>query len=210
MQADQKKLIDIEQNPDSALMLATELFHLGKVFIYPTDTIYGLGGNPFDEFVIKRITEIKGRDQKKQFIWLLPDFEKVLNYVEIKFENHLEFLQKIWPAPVTAILNLNERTKAITNLETAAIRIPQNDFCLKFLKEISRPLISTSVNRSGNDPINQIEQIITDFSQVVDAIIFSSQTQEKTSSTILDLTSEQPRLIREGSIKFVELLQKFS
>lgn len=210
MQADQKKLINIDENPDLALMLATELFHSGKIFIYPTDTIYGLGGNPFDDGVVKKIADIKGRDDKKQFIWLLSDFENVMNYTEIIFENHLEFLQKIWPAPVTVILNLNERTIEITNQETAAIRIPQNDFCLKFLKEISRPLISTSVNRSGNDPVYQIEQIISDFSQDVDAIIFNSQPSEKISSTIIDLTSEQPRLIREGSIKFVELLQKFS
>jgi len=210
MQADQKKLINIEENPDLALMLATELFHSGKIFIYPTDTIYGLGGNPFDDGVVKKIADIKGRDEKKQFIWLLSDFENVMNYTEIVFENHLEFLQKIWPTPVTVILNLNERTKEITNQETAAIRIPQNDFCLKLLKEISRPLISTSVNRSDNDPVNQIEQIIRDFSQDVNAIIFNSQPSEKISSTIIDLTSSQPRLIREGSIKFVELLQKFS
>ncbi len=210
MQVDKKKLINIQENPDSALMQAAELFHSGKVFIYPTDTIYGLGGNPFDEFVVTRISDIKGRDEKKHFIWLLSDFENVMNYTEIIFENHLEFLQKIWPAPVTIILNLNERTKEITKQETAAIRIPQNDFCLKLLKEISRPLISTSVNRSGNDPVNQIEQIITDFSQDVDAIIFSSNQPEKSFSTIIDLTSANPRLIREGSIKFVELLQKFS
>ena len=210
MQADQKKLINIDENPDLALMLATELFHSGKIFVYPTDTIYGLGGNPFDDGVVKKIADIKGRDEKKQFIWLLSDFENVMNYTEIVFENHLEFLQKLWPAPVTVILNLNERTKTIANQETAAIRIPQNDFCLKFLKEISRPLISTSVNRSGRDPVSQIEQIINDFSQDVDAIIFSSQPSEKISSTIIDLTSSQPRLIREGSIKFVELLQKFS
>jgi len=210
MQADQKKLINIDENPDLALMLATELFHSGKIFIYPTDTIYGLGGNPFDDGVVKKIADIKGRDEKKQFIWLLSDFENVMNYTEIVFENHLEFLQKLWPAPVTVILNLNERTKTIANQETAAIRIPQNDFCLKLLKEISRPLISTSVNRSGRDPVSQIEQIINDFSQDVDAIIFSSQPSEKISSTIIDLTSSQPRLIREGSIKFVELLQKFS
>ena len=210
MQADQKKLINIDENPDLALMLATELFHSGKIFVYPTDTIYGLGGNPFDDGVVKKIADIKGRDEKKQFIWLLSDFENVMNYTEIVFENHLEFLQKLWPTPVTVILNLNERTKTIANQETAAIRIPQNDFCLKLLKEISRPLISTSVNRSGRDPVSQIEQIINDFSQDVDAIIFSSQPSEKISSTIIDLTSSQPRLIREGSIKFVELLQKFS
>ena len=210
MQGDQKKTINIEENPDLALMLAVELFRSGKVFIYPTDTIYGLGGNPLDDLVVKRINEIKGRDEKKHFIWLLSDIEKVLNYAEIVNENHLEFLQKIWPAPVTVILNLNERTKEVVKQETAAIRIPQNDFCLKLLKEISRPLISTSVNRSGNDPINQIEKIINDFSQDVETIFFSSQAQGNVYSTIIDLTSEQPKLIREGSIKFVELLQNFT
>jgi len=210
MQGDQKKTINIEENPDLALMLAVELFHSGKVFIYPTDTIYGLGGNPLDDLVVKRINEIKGRDEKKHFIWLLSDIEKVLNYAEIVNENHLELLHKIWPAPVTVILNLNERTKEVVKQETAAIRIPQNDFCLKLLKEISRPLISTSVNRSGNDPINQIEKIINDFSQDVETIFFSSQAQGNVYSTIIDLTSEQPKLIREGSIKFVELLQNFT
>jgi len=210
MQTDQKKIINIDENPESALILAAELFHAGKIFIYPTDTIYGIGGNPFDENVVKRIADIKGRDEKKQFIWLISDFENLMNYVDVIYETHLDFLQKIWPAPVTVILHLNERTKAIINQDTIAVRIPQNDFCLKLLKEISRPLISTSVNRTGENPLNEIDKIVNNFLQDVDAIIFYSETTERKSSTIIDLTSKQPKLIREGSIKFVELLQNFS
>ena len=160
----QKKLINIEENPDSALMLATELFHSGKIFIYPTDTIYGLVEIRLMKMLLKESLKLKEEMKKNSLSGFFSDFENVMNYTEIIFENHLDFLQKIWPAPVTVILNLNERTKEITNQETAAIRIPQNDFCLKLLKEISRPLISTSVNRSGNDPVTQIEQIISDFS----------------------------------------------
>jgi L-threonylcarbamoyladenylate synthase len=210
MQTDQKKIINLDKNPESALILAAELFHAGKIFIYPTDTIYGIGGNPFDKNVVKRIADIKGRNEKKQFIWLLSEFENLMNYVDVIYETHLDFLQKIWPAPVTVILNLNERTKAIINQDTIAVRIPQNDFCLKLLKEISRPLISTSVNRSGEDPSNRIDLIVNNFSQDVDAIIFYSEKTDKKSSTIIDLTLKQPKLIREGSIKFVELLQNFS
>jgi L-threonylcarbamoyladenylate synthase len=206
----QNKIINIDENPESALILAADLFHAGKIFIYPTDTIYGIGGNPFDENVIRRIADIKGRNEKKQFIWLLSDFENLMNYVEITSEIYLDFLQKIWPAPVTVILNLNERTKDITNQDTIAIRIPQNDFCLDLLNEISRPLISTSVNRSGQDPLNQIDQIVNNYLKDVDAIFFNSEIAEKKSSTIIDLTSKQPKLIREGSIKFVELLHNFS
>jgi len=210
MQADKKYIINIDENPESALSLAAELFHSGKIFIYPTDTIYGIGGNPFDENVVKRISDIKGRDEKKQFIWLLSDFENLMNYVDVIYDTHMDFLQKIWPAPVTIILNLNARTKEIINQDTIAVRIPQNDFCLNLLKEISRPLISTSVNISGEDPINHIDLIVDSFAQYVDAIFFQSESTETKSSTIIDLTSKQPKLIREGSIKFVELLQNFS
>ena len=210
MQADQKSIINVDENPEAALILAAELFHSGKIFIYPTDTIYGIGGNPFNENVVKRITDIKGRNEKKQFIWLLSDFENLLNYVDVTYDNHLEFLQKIWPAPVTVILNLNLRTKEIINQDTIAVRIPKNDFCQKLLNEISRPLISTSVNRSGDEPMKHIDHIVNDFSGDVDAIVYNSETIEKKYSTIIDMTSKQPKLIREGSIKFVELLNYFN
>lgn len=210
MNTDQNKIINIDENPESAIILAADLFHSGKIFIYPTDTIYGIGGNPFDENVVRRIADIKGRNEKRQYIWLMSDFENLMNYVEIVSEIYLDFLQKIWPAPVTVILNLNERTKEITNQDTIAVRIPQNDFCLKLLKEISRPLISTSVNRTGENPLNEIDQIVNNFLPDVDAIVFYSGTTEKKSSTIIDLTSKQPKLVREGSIKFVELLQNLS
>ena len=210
MEIDKNQIFNIDENPDLALTQATDLFHSGKVFIYPTDTIYGLGGNPFDKEVVKKIIEIKGRNYSKQFIWLLSDLNNVMNYVEIVSADQFEFLQKLWPAPVTVVLKLNERTKEITNQETAAIRIPDEKFCLKLLTEISRPLISTSVNKSGGEPLNDSNEIVKSFSRDVDAIFYYSNQSDKLSSTIIDLTSEKPILLREGSIKFVELLQKFS
>jgi len=210
MQYQKNKQINIDEDFDSAVILASELFHAGKIFIYPTDTIYGIGGNPFDEKVVSRISRLKGREESKKFIWLLSDFERVLSFAEIIYEEHLEFLQKIWPAPVTVIVNLNSRTAEIIRQKTIAIRVPKNDFCLKLLNEISRPLISTSVNKSGVLPSTNIEDIIQNFSQDVDAIFFGIASSENISSTIIDLTSKKPKLVREGAIKFVELLQNLS
>ena len=210
MQDNYRNIISIDEHPESSLILALGLYKSGRIFIYPTDTIYGIGGNPFDKNVVNRITAIKSRNEKKQFIWLISDFENLLNYVDVTFENHFDFLQKIWPGPVSVVLNLNDRTKKITNFETIAVRIPNNNFCQKLLNEIRQPLISTSANKSGKDPINQIETIIENFSQDVDAIIFSSDQFQQISSTLIDLTTEQPKLIREGSTKFVELLKNFN
>ena len=210
MQTSNRNIINIEEHPESSLILALGLYNSGRIFIYPTDTIYGIGGNPFDKNVVKKISEIKGRNEQKQFIWLISDFENLLNYVDITFENHSDFLQKLWPGPVSVVLNLNDRTKKITEFDTIAVRIPNNNFCQKLLNEIRRPLISTSVNRSGKDPLNQIELILENFSQDVDAIIFSSDQIQQISSTLIDLTTEEPKLIREGSTKFVELLKNFN
>jgi len=210
MQTSNRNIINIEEHPESSLILALGLYNSGRIFIYPTDTIYGIGGNPFDKNVVKKISEIKGRNEQKQFIWLISDFENLLNYVDITFENHFDFLQKLWPGPVSVVLNLNDRTKKITEFDTIAVRIPNNNFCQKLLNEIRRPLISTSVNRSGKDPLNQIELILENFSQDVDAIIFSSDQIQQISSTLIDLTTEEPKLIREGSTKFVELLKNFN
>lgn len=210
MLSQDSKQINIDDDLDLAVTLASELFGYGKVFIYPTDTIYGIGGNPFDKNVVNRIADLKNREESKKFIWLLPDFERVLNYAEIIYKEHLEFLGRIWPAPVTVIVNLNERTAEITRQKTIAVRVPQNDFCLKLLNEISRPLISTSVNISGDKPLTSIDAIFHNFSQVVDAIFFNRATFGNISSTIIDLTLKKPKLVREGSIKFVELLQNLS
>jgi L-threonylcarbamoyladenylate synthase len=210
MQSSFENLINIDEHPESSLILAAGLYQTGRIFIYPTDTIYGIGGNPFNENVVTRIAAIKGRNEKKQFVWLVSDFENLLNYVEITFENHIDFLQRIWPGPVSVVLNLNERTKRITDFNTVEVRIPDNNFCQKLLSEIKLPLISTSVNRSGQDPANQIEKIAEDFSREVDAIIYNSDSVQPFSSTIIDLTTENPKLIREGSVKFVELLKNFN
>ncbi|MCW8813347.1 MAG: L-threonylcarbamoyladenylate synthase [Ignavibacteriaceae bacterium] len=210
MQSSFENLINIDEHPESSLILAAGLYQTGRIFIYPTDTIYGIGGNPFDENVVKRISAIKGRNEKKQFVWLVSDFENLLNYVDVTFNNHLDFLQKIWPGSISVILNLNERAKKINDFDTIAVRIPDNNFCQKLLKEIKQPLISTSVNRSGEEPANEIKLIAKNFLKEVDAIIYNSDLVKHSSSTIIDLTTENPKLIREGSVKFVELLKNFN
>ncbi len=202
--------IDINKHFEDAVTAASELFMAGEIFIYPTATIYGFGGNPFKSETVERINTIKGREKAKQFIWLLADMEKLLNYVELDSEKKLDFLIKIYPGPVSVILNLNARSKELVGYETVAFRIPDNPFCNKLLNEIRLPLISTSVNRSGSVVINDYDQIIKEFSKDVDAIFYSTKKSSPSASTIIDFSGEKPFLVREGTIKFVDLLDKFN
>jgi L-threonylcarbamoyladenylate synthase len=203
------RTINIDENIEQAVGTATELFFNGGVFIYPTDTIYGFGGNPFNDEVLRKITRIKGRPDWKRYIHLIGSVEILQKYVEIKSEKFLDFLLSIWPNPVSVVLKLNEQTRDILGSETGAFRIPNNRFCLKLLNEIKMPLISTSVNRSGKEPMNDPDMMIQEFGKEVDAIFYSNKKSFFEASTVIDLSNEEPKLIREGKIKFADIIKNF-
>jgi len=203
-------LINIDENFEESVKTAAELFLTGSVFIYPTDTIYGFGGNPFNEATIKKISEIKGKINWRRYIFLISDLEILKSYADITSERYLDFLLSIWPNPVSVILKFNKKYQDIFKSETGAFRIPNHRFCFKLINELKMPLISTSVNRTGNEPMNDPSQIIQEFSEEVDAIFYSDKKSFFEASTLIDLSKEEPVLVREGRIKFVELMKKLS
>ncbi len=203
------EIIDIDENFDAAVQKAKKLYLEGSVFIYPTDTIYGFGANPFNEDAVKSITEIKQRDEGKKYILLIDSIENLLKYVEIQSEKHLDFLLAIWPNPVSVVLRLNSKTSAIFGMETAAFRIPNHRFCQKLAGELKMPIISTSVNRSSYPPITEPSLIEDEFSSEVGAIFFTQKKAFIQASTLIDLSNCEPKLLREGKLKYQDLIQKF-
>lgn len=202
-------IICIEDNFDEALKLANKIYLEGGIFIYPTDTIYGLGANPFNDKAVNRINLLKGREHGKNYIYLIDSVETLLSYVEIYSERHFDFLNSIWPNPVSVVLKLNKKTSEVLKQETGAFRIPNHRFCLNLVSKLKMPIISTSVNRAGTDPINHHEIIKHEFSSDVDAIIYSKKMYFDKASTLIDLTGGELKLLREGKIKLEELNEKF-
>jgi len=201
-------LINVDENLDESVKIARELFFNGSIFIYPTDTIYGFGGNPLNEDVLKQIADVKGKENWRRYIFLISNIETLKNYVDINSEKHLDFLLSIWPNPVSVILKLNKHYQEILKLETGAFRIPNHRFCQKLLSEINMPLISTSVNKTGKDPLNDRAMITQEFANEVGTIFYSEKKSFFEASTLIDLSNENPILIREGRIKFAEILKK--
>lgn len=201
-------LMNIDERFNESVNLASELFLKGSIFIYPTDTIYGFGGNPFNDTAIKKIGKVKGKDNWRRYIFLISDLEMLKSYAYINSEKYLDFLLSIWPNPVSAILKLNEKYQELLHSETGAFRIPNHRFCKSLINEIKMPLVSTSVNRTGKEPLNHPSQIIQEFANEVDAIFYSEKKSFFEASTLIDLTKNEPVLVREGRIKFVELMKK--
>jgi L-threonylcarbamoyladenylate synthase len=199
----------IDDGLNQSIDQAAKIFFNGGVFIYPTDTIYGFGGNPFNENVLQRISQIKQRKEWKRYIHLVGSIEILLKYVDIKYEEHYDFLLRIWPNPISVVLRVNAQTKKIFKSDTMTFRIPNHKFCLKLLEQLKMPLISTSVNHFGQEPLNSHDLIIQEFGKEVDAVFYSEKKSFFVASTLIDLSNEKPYLIREGKIKFDEILKRF-
>jgi L-threonylcarbamoyladenylate synthase len=209
LELDECKLINIDRNFDTAVDRAAQLFLEGKIFAYPTDTLYGFGANPFNEDAIARINRIKSRDDGKMYIMLINSVDNLSNYIVVKSEKHWDFLLSVWPNPVSVVLKLNRRAAGIFRMETAAFRIPNQRFCQKLLERIQMPLVSTSVNRSNKPPLREYSEIRDEFSTEIDAIFYTEKRSFFEASTLLDLCDEEPVLLREGKIKYNEILSIF-
>jgi L-threonylcarbamoyladenylate synthase len=201
--------INIDDDKNRAIAYAQKIFLSGGTFIYPTDTIYGFGANPFNEDALAKISRLKQRDETKQYILLIDDITTLLKHIEVSDEHHIDFLISLWPNPISVVLRLNKDTAKILGNSTAAFRIPNHYFCRKLIRQLKMPLISTSVNRSGDPPMNDFTEISQEFRNEVDAIFYTAKNQIAVHSTVVDLTGNHPVLLREGRVKFSDIEKRF-
>lgn len=152
----------------------------GKIFIYPTDTIYGIGCNALIKESVEKIREIKQRD-KKPFSVIAPSFEWINENCIIDCE-----LEKYLPGAYTIILKKKNPTFLlwVSNSDSLGIRIPKNEFCDK-IRKADVPFITTSVNISGEKPITNIKELPEEIKSKIDYIIDKGKIDGKPSTLII-------------------------
>jgi L-threonylcarbamoyladenylate synthase len=198
-------LINIDDAPELAVNHASNIFNKGEIFIYPTDTVYGFGCNPFNKTALKKLDAIKGRVGDKRYILLIDRLEMLFKYIETPDEQKIVLLKKNWPNPISVILRLNDDTIMNLGYDSAAFRIPDNTFCINLLNKVKTPLVSTSVNITGAKQLNNFSEIKREFAGKVSAIFYTMNKKPAEPSTLIDLTKSEPVILREGKIKFIEL-----
>jgi L-threonylcarbamoyladenylate synthase len=183
----------------------------GGVIVYPTDTVYGIGCNPYLEEAVERIFEIKGRNKTNPFPILasnLQDIEKIALLGKIGKQ-----LAKIfWPGALTIISTLIDTrisTKVTAGKTTVGVRVPNNKCTVALLKHC-KYLVGTSANKSGENPANSISEVILSSLRGFDAILDGGNIRHGSASTILDLSGRVPKIIREGAISSEEIARVLS
>jgi len=200
-------------NPDEDFLTdkIKENILAGKIFAFPTDTVYGLGCIYDNEQSAKLIYDIKGRDFNKPLVLYLSRVNEIKKYVK-SFSIKLElFLKSFMPGGITVIIEKNELIPDFINsgLSSIGIRIVDNKFLLKLIDALGKPIIGTSANLSGQKSIKDGIHLMDLFNSKIDYIFDMGKSKLQLESTIIVYKENKIKLLRKGIIPFEKILATF-
>ena len=194
--------IDIKNIDKNEIKKHAELLKEGKTVIFPTETVYGLGANALDENAVKKIYEAKGRPSDNPLIVHIYDRKDVKNLAKDINEKAKIIMENFWPGPITIILNKNDVVPYTTSggLETVAIRMPSHLIAREIIKQAGVPIAAPSANISGRPSPTKEEHVYEEMNGRVSGIVLGGDSNFGLESTVLDVTTETPMILRPGSI----------
>jgi L-threonylcarbamoyladenylate synthase len=179
------------------LDLAREILARGGVVVLPTDTLYGFSARLSAEDAVHRISAVKRAPNDRRYIVLAASVEMVERCVQSWGCVTRESMAQRWPAPLSVILPSGPSLPAWVG-PTVAVRIPDLEPLRRLIAALGEPIVSTSVNRSGQEPLHDAHEIRREFSSEVDLIV-TGEVPGAVSSTLVDLCGASPRVVREGA-----------
>ena len=175
----------------------------GGVVALPTDTLHGFSAAVTYSDGLRRIAAIKGATGRTQYILLASSIEMVDRYVSSYGCISREQLAEIWPGPLTAVLPAGPECPEWYG-DTVAFRVPDLPPLLELLETLGQPVVSTSVNQTGESPLDDPKEIQKQFGRSVDAVVAGPETACTVCSTVVDFTGKKPKVLRQGDYKWTD------
>jgi L-threonylcarbamoyladenylate synthase len=186
---------------------AAEFIKQGGLVAFPTETVYGLGADVFDEKAIEKIFIAKLRPPDNPLIAHVAMREQINSLVSEITASAEKFIEAFFPSPLTLVLPKSERVPLIAtaNLQTIGVRMPRHDLAREFLKECGVPLVAPSANLSGTPSPTTWQAVFEDLNERIDCILQGEQTEIGLESTVVDCTKDFPLVLRVGAISLEDL-----
>jgi len=190
----------------------SELISSGGVVAFRTDTFYGLGADPFNATAVARIRALKGREEDKPILLLISDREQTDRLIAASSEMFKSVASEFWPGPLTivgfAAAMLPEEITAGTG--TVGVRLPADEKVREFVRDCGGALTATSANPSGSEPARSAREVAAFFPDGIDLIVDGGDVTATEPSTVLDVTTSPPRIVREGAVTRSTVEQLFN
>ncbi|MGI5970344.1 MAG: L-threonylcarbamoyladenylate synthase [Oscillospiraceae bacterium] len=196
------KVFKITDPSDPSVREAARILKNGGLVAFPTDTVYGLGALSTISAATERIFEVKGRPYEKALILLLSspaDIEMCCGDIPDKA---YELAERFWPGPLTLVLpKRRDFNFAVAyGMSTVAVRCPDNAIARELIRLAGAPVAAPSANTSGKPSPRNADDVLADLGGRIDAVIDGGECIIGRESTILDLTANTPRIIRQGAL----------
>lgn len=194
--------IEIENINMEEIKKQAKLLKEGKTVIFPTETVYGLGANALDENAVIKIYEAKGRPSDNPLIVHINEKNEIYDLASEISEKAEIIMDKFWPGPITIILKkkniVPDRTSG--GLDTVAIRMPSHKIAREIIKQAGIPIAAPSANISGRPSPTKAKHVYEEMNGRVDGIVLGGDCNFGLESTVLDMTTDIPMILRPGSI----------
>lgn len=186
---------------------AVEALLAGEVIGYPTDTVYGLGCDIQSKKAIDRLYQIKGMDRSHPLAFICPDLSEIARYAVVDNQIY-RVLRHFLPGPYCFILEATREVPRIlqTKRKTIGIRVPKHEVTCAMVRELGRPIISTTAQRAGAEPHVDPAEIDEDFKGL--GLVIDSGAGGLVPTTVVDLTVSPPVVIREGAGPVEEIIEE--
>jgi len=188
------------------IAVASEIIRNGGLVVYPTETVYGLGCDPFNIQAVEKVFQAKG-NRKKPLPILASNIEHIEKVAYLS-KNAKLVAAKFWPGPLTIVLRKKTSLPDVVtcNQDSVGVRIPRHDVAIRLIQLSDGLLIGTSANKTGKEPPKTADEAAEQIGQEVDVILDGGPVRFGISSTIVDFTSAKPKILREGPISLKEIL----
>ncbi|MEM1922289.1 MAG: L-threonylcarbamoyladenylate synthase [Nitrososphaerota archaeon] len=196
------------ENPDEPVVKrAASIIKSGGLVAFPTETVYGLGADAFNPAAVERVFKVKERPPDNPLIVHIARFEDLYDVVADIDWRVEELAKRFWPGPLTLVVKKNPSLPKITvaGLETAAVRMPRHKVALRLIEMAETPIAAPSANKSGRPSPTLAEHVLRDLEGEVDLVLDAGPTDIGVESTVLDLASEKPVILRPGGVTLEEL-----
>lgn len=181
---------------------AVRLIQAGKVVAFPTDTIYGLGADPFNLAAVNEIFRIKRRAAERPIPLLVCSIEQALRLIAPVPPSFFSLVQKFWPGPLTVVAPASEFVplKVTGNTGKVGVRWPRCSAAEKLIAAVGVPLTGTSANLSDGPVCCTAAEVSGQIGESLPLILDGGPTPGNLPSTVIELVGERARLLREGAI----------
>ncbi|MGV8058237.1 MAG: L-threonylcarbamoyladenylate synthase [Smithellaceae bacterium] len=201
--------VDSSNSEEAVLSRATEILIGGGVIAYPTETFYGLGADATNEKAIRKIYAIKGRNFSSPISVIIACKENLYPLVGEVPECAEKLMQSFWPGPLTIVFKASISVSSLLTAQTGkiGIRISSHTGARLIVQKLGHPLTATSANLSGAPECSTAAEVATQIGDRVDVILDLGKTAGGLGSTIIDITTNPPQILREGIINRLAISQ---